>query len=264
MGIPDVFLGLPVVHSLFHHGNKECYMKKIFGLVRGDIKNIVRDPTLLFVTVLPLLLGLTARFFVPWLANLLQPRFDLTPYYVHIMGILAVYPPAAFGWVIGFTLLDERDENILTAISVTPLSKTGYITYRLTMPVIMGCILCYITLLIAGLVPLSPVALLPVTLVSALGAPIAALFMVAFAGNKVEGLALSKAISLMYIGPLAVIFIQSNWQYLAGIMPTFWVSRAFVSGYSNMGEYWLAITGGVIVSCIFLGLFLKRFNARAD
>jgi fluoroquinolone transport system permease protein len=86
--------------------------------------------------------------------------------------------------------------------------------------------------------------------------------MVAFAGNKVEGLALSKGISLMYIGPLVVVFIHSNWQYLAGIIPTFWVSRAFVSSYGNISEYWLAIAGGLVVSAIFLGLFLKRFNAQ--
>ena len=237
-------------------------MKKMYGLVRGDAKSIVRDPTLLFVTFLPILLGLALRFFIPWLADLLQPSFDLTRYYVHIMGVLAVYPPAAFGWVTGFTLLDERDENILTAVSVTPLSKAGYITYRLTVPLFVGGILCYITLFVAGLVPLSPIKLLPVAMISSLGAPLAALFMVAFAGNKVEGLALSKGISLMYIGPLAVIFIQSYWQYLAGVIPTFWVSRAFVSSYGSMLEYWLAIAGGLLVSAVLLGLFLKRFVAR--
>lgn len=237
-------------------------MKKVYGLVRGDAKSIVRDPTLLFVTFLPILLGLILRLFIPWLANLLQPSFDLTRYYVHIMGVLAVYPPAAFGWVTGFTLLDERDENILTAVSVTPLSKTGYIAYRLTMPLFVGGALCYITLFVAGLVPLSPAKLLPVAMISSLGAPLAALFMVAFGGNKVEGLAVSKGISLMYIGPLAVIFIQSDWQYLAGVIPTFWVSRAFVSSYGNMLEYWLAIAGGLLVSAVFLGLFLKRFGQR--
>ncbi|MDY6917523.1 MAG: hypothetical protein SVP26_06200, partial [Chloroflexota bacterium] len=234
-------------------------MKKMYGLVRGDAKSIVRDPTLLFVTFLPILLGLVLRFFIPWLADLLQPSFDLTRYYVHIMGVLAVYPPAAFGWVTGFALLDERDENILTAVAVTPLSKAGYITYRLTMPLFVGGILCYITLFVAGLVPLSPIKVLPVAMISSLGAPLAALFMVAFAGNKVEGLALSKGISLMYIGPLAVIFIQSDWQYLAGVIPTFWVSRAFVSSYGSMLEYWLALAGGLLVSAVFLGVFLKRF-----
>jgi fluoroquinolone transport system permease protein len=237
-------------------------MKKLFGLVRGDFKNIIRDPTLLFVTFLPILLGLVVRFFVPWLADFLKPSFDLTRYYVHIIGVLAVYPPAAFGWVTGFTLLDERDESILTAVSVTPLSKTGYIIYRLTMPTLIGCVLCYITLFTAGLVTLNPARLLPVALVSSLGAPIAALFMVAFASNKVEGLAISKGISLMYVGPLAVVFIDSKWQYLTGVIPTFWTSRAFVSSYESMGEYWLAIAGGLAISAIFLRLFLRRFNAR--
>ena len=32
--------------------------------------------------------------------------------------------------------LDERDENILEVISVTPLTKSGFLIYRLALPVI--------------------------------------------------------------------------------------------------------------------------------
>jgi len=237
-------------------------MRKLYGLIMGDAKTIARNSTLLFVTFLPLLLALIIRFFIPWLADFLQPSIDLECYYVHIMAIMAIYPPAAFGWVTGFTLLDERDENILTVISVTPLSRTGYIVYRLAMPMFIGCVLSYITLFIVGLIPLHAIKLLPIAMISSLGAPIAALFMVAFTGNKVEGLAMSKGISLMYIGPLAVIFIESNWQYLAGVIPAFWVSRAFVSSYSDMFEYWVALGGGLVISTLFILVFLRRFNTR--
>ncbi|MBN1191014.1 MAG: hypothetical protein JXA46_14760 [Dehalococcoidales bacterium] len=53
-------------------------------------------------------------------------------------------------------------------------------------------------------------------------------------------------------------------QYLTGIIPTFWVSRAFVSSFSNIFEYGLALAGGLAVSMVILLLFLRKFIARTD
>jgi len=56
--------------------------------------------------------------------------------------------------------------------------------------------------------------LLPVLLIAALEAPIMTLFLGAFANNKVEGITLSKAMGIMFVAPVVVYFLESNWQYL--------------------------------------------------
>ena len=55
---------------------------------------------------------------VPLVARLLDERwgFDLTEYYVVVMSFIAPIVPALVGTVIGFLLLDQRDDDSLTGL----------------------------------------------------------------------------------------------------------------------------------------------------
>jgi fluoroquinolone transport system permease protein len=46
------------------------------------------------------------------------------------MSFLVVVMPALVGMVIGFLLLDQRDDQTLAALQVTPLTLNGYLIYR--------------------------------------------------------------------------------------------------------------------------------------
>jgi fluoroquinolone transport system permease protein len=237
-------------------------MRRILGLLAGDYRNVARDPLLVYLPLAPFLLLLSLRLVVPWITDLVSAHLDLVLYYPFITGFLIIMTPLMVGMVSGFILLDERDENILTAIVVTPLSKNGFLLYKLSATTILSFILNVILVGALSLVPFRPLALLPPALMASAEAPLLALFMAAAAGNKVEGLVLAKASGLLFLAPLAIIFLPADWQLVAGILPTYWVTRCFLAIYRPEHGYALSLIIGLAYHALLFGLLLKAFNRR--
>lgn len=103
-----------------------------------DTKSVSRDSLLRWMVFYPLLLAGLIRWGVPWLTVrlLMQFQFDLTPYYSLLMSFVLLMTPMLTGMVIGFLLLDQRDDQTLTALQVTPLTLSGYLVYRISLPIL--------------------------------------------------------------------------------------------------------------------------------
>ncbi|MBL8155949.1 MAG: ABC transporter [Anaerolineae bacterium] len=226
-----------------------------------DFKNIWRDAMLVWIPLLPLILTLALRFLAPPLADLLLRQFDLdlTPYYPLLMSMFVLLIPATVGMIVGFLLLDERDERTLLALMVTPMSNTSYLTYRIGVPLVIGFFITLITYPLAGLVPIAPLDLVIVSLLGAFTAPLIALFLAALSENKVAGLAMLKMLNGITILPIVSYFVPANWQWLAGIIPTYWSLKVFWSAVAGDG-YWLYVLIGLMVNVIALVLLLRRWN----
>ncbi|HEX6904674.1 MAG TPA: ABC transporter [Thermoanaerobaculia bacterium] len=231
--------------------------------VSADLRNVRRDDLLVWVAGAPFFLALAFRFGLPPLSRLLDRElgFDLAPYHGLLMSFFVLMAPTMVGWVIGFLLLDERDEGTLTALLVTPLPLGGYLLYRTAAPLLLAFAVTVAGYPIAGLAPLPFADLVAVSLVAALNGPANSLFLAAFAENKISGLALAKILNTLAMIPIAAFFITSQWQVVAGVMPTYW----------PMKMTWLAAAGqdyagyvipGLAVYGIVMFLLLKRFIAR--
>ncbi len=236
-------------------------MNKILSLSQSHLKRIIREPFLLFIFILPFLLGILYKIVIPILTNLLDTNFDLTEYYPLIMIFLVMMSPILFGWVIGFSLLDDRDENILSFMAVTPLQKRGYLQFNVIAPIFLSILQAYLVLFIANLCPMNYVKLFPVILMVALETPVFALVQAAFANNKVEGLAVGKLLGIVLVAPFIAYFFDTPLSYLAGILPPFWITESY---FSSGTYYWISLAIGFMVhiSAIFImmNLFDKRQN----
>ena len=80
-----------------------------------------------------------------------------------------------------------------------------------------------------GITPLPFSALLAISVVGALSAPLLALVLATAAPNKVAGLAVVKVLNGLNLLPSAAFFLPTPLQYVAGIIPTYWPMRAFWS-----------------------------------
>ena len=160
-----------------------------------DIKSVLRDSMLRWLVAIPLAVGLLGRWGVPivraWVAE--QFAFDLMPYYPLLMSFFVLMVPALLGTVVGFLLLDQRDDRTLTALHVTPLTVEGYLMYRTLVPIALSVAMIMVTIALAGLVTIGWVPALLAAIHAALITPLYALFLGAFAANKVQGFALAKA-----------------------------------------------------------------------
>lgn len=240
-------------------------MKKIIALSLGDLRNITRDVILMMSILGPLILALTIKFIMPWVQEvvLAQLSYNLSQDFAFIMSFLILMIPMMIGMLTGFMILEERDEDLLTYFSVTPLSKSGYLIYRLISPIVISLILTLVLLQMTSLIKIDLLQLLPVILLASLEAPIIALFMASFAQNKVEGLALGKISGILPFAALAsAYFIKSNWQLLAGVFPSYWISKAFL--LRNTKYYWFYLFLGLVVHLAYLKFFLAKFSRKIN
>ncbi len=237
-------------------------MKRLLVLTFGDMKNITRDSMLLIAVIAPFLLAFAMRYGLPFIITVLvrEISFDLSPYMGLIMSVIVLITPLMMGMLSGFLILDERDENILTFFSVTPITKSGYLFYRIAMPTFLSLLLSFFVFYFIGIVDMSLAKLAPVLVLCALESPMIALFLGAFASNKVEGLALTKALGILFLAPVAGFFIKSDWHYVVGIAPQYWISKALLAGAGGGGGYWFFITVGAAVHFLILVLLIRRFE----
>lgn len=239
-------------------------MKKVFTLTLGDMKNILRDPMLLLSMLAPILLTLVLRYGLPVIEDFVMVRFDfdLSVYHVLIMSFALILCPLMIGMLTGFILLDERDENLLSYYSITPIGRTGYLLYRLTLPFLLSCLLTNFLIVFSDIHELH-LSLIAIILLVSLSAPLITLFLGVFASNKVEGLALSKLAGFIVIAPIISFFVDSPIAYVAGILPPFWVAEAYSAIYTISAFMWGHLFAGFLISFIFLITLYRLFNKKA-
>jgi fluoroquinolone transport system permease protein len=146
--------------------------------------------------------------------------------------------------VLGFLLIDERDEGTLAALQVTPLSLSRFYYHRVVMVMLVSTVIEVIAFYLIGAIRLT----FPLLLVSALAAsPLAAICGLAFARfaeNKIQGFGGVKIVSVMMFLPVAASLFGSPWNLLIGVFfPPSWSFSGFVMLASDeaIGLLWLAL-----------------------
>ena len=215
-----------------------------------DLRNVARDPMLRWIVVLMPAFGLFFRFGTPPVAAALEQRlgFDLTPYYPLLMSFLPLVAAGMIGSVVGFLLLDQRDDRTLSALLVTPLSMGDYLRYRFVVQLVVCLLLTWLIVPLAGL---TDTTWLQVSVAAAVAAPLApmyALFLGSFAANKVQGFALAKALGIVMVPCIAAYLVTGPWQIAFGVVPHYWPMKVFwlfdagatraALGYALVGLAW--------------------------
>lgn len=227
-----------------------------------DARESLRDPLAALALLAPLALALAMRWGVPLLARLVAGYVDLTPYFPAASALAAVLVAVLSGMVAGFLMLDEKDDGTLVALQVTPLSRRDYALYRVASPSLLALLAVLVVIPVTALVRVPWLVMAAAGLSAALGAPIFALVLAALAGNKIEGLALAKLLSVVVALPLASLFLGGTWQILLWPVPQYWTFRFLVRAAAGAAGAELAAiwAGGMAVQILYLGLLLRRFG----
>ena len=228
-----------------------------------DLRGVWRDPLLRWFMVLPLALALVLRWLLPpllvrlsaWIGTDLVPATEPMTAFV-----VLVVAPCLTGIVIGFLLLDHRDEGTLAALQVTPLALGGYLAYRLSVPMAVALAATLVTFPLSGAGLDRPVAILIAALTAAPAAPVFALFLGAFAHNKVQGFALSKASGAVLWPPLFAFFVPMPWQLLFGLSPFYWPARVYWSALAGDPAYAAWMLPGLAWQGALIWLLLRRYR----
>ena len=229
-------------------------------LFDSDRRNVFRDPTMVFAILLSAVPAPIGYLFRDAMNAAVLAQFGIADIFSYLLPIFLSVPAFMIGWVTGFLFLEDRDDGPLLAVDVTPVGKRGLISYRIA---ITAAITFALTLF--GTALLLPergmaTALVLAVMISMDGIGMA-LILPALARNKVEGLAVTKAVNILSFAPLAAL-LPLPWRYLAGVIPTYWVGEVLYNAPPFAeGGFLVASTLGIGIHLGAVWL-LYRLQAR--
>jgi len=227
-----------------------------------DWKSVQRDSMLRWMILIPAVAAIVIRVGAPPLARFSLERFgfDLTPYFPLIVSLIGAAMPMIYGAIVGFLVLDQRDDHTITALQVTPLTLVGYLGYRAVMPTLLGMLVTLFVVPVSELVDIRPQSLLMTALANAPFAAMTALFLAAFAENKVQGFALMKAGGVIFIPVVLAHFVESGWQLVFGLLPLYWPVKLFWVLEAGQSFGWFYFLVAMIYQGAIIWLLLRRFD----
>lgn len=231
--------------------------------IKYDLKLLRGDPMLLLMMAVPIILWALMTFLFPLVANFVSDTwsFDIYPWYRQAGFFFMLLIPMMSGMVYGFILIDERDGGIITAISVTPLGKSGYLKLRLGIPLFLSFVSLILFVYLLNLQGNNNI--IQTILLSALLSSeslMMLLFLGAFADNKVVAMAISKGFSVLLIGPLLDFILPAPLNWLGAYSPMFWCERAFLS--EGSGEFWIYFMISLAFHIFIIHILYRRFIRR--
>ena len=237
----------------------------IRAILLVDGLRLLRDRFLLGSITYIIGISVAMRWIIPFATDQLSARlgFDLAPYHGLIMSHIVVQLAALVGAMAGgFLILESKENRVIAAFRVTPVSLGSYVT-------IIGVVLVAATVLIAvveGLiVGIGTPPLVPLVLTALAGAPASLIFTLVvgtFATTKTEAFAYLKFIGLAPLLPTASFFLAEPWQYTMAVYPPYWASKAYWVALDGGASWPILAVGGLVLSAIFVIALTRVFMRR--
>lgn len=268
-------------------------MKSLLSLTGYELKTLLRDPMNLFMFIYPFFMLFFMGWAIPSLLALSGLPIDSGEYALSLTIIFVVILAVGgmiSGILLGFSLLENKDEKTIQAIAVSPVTVSGYAWFKsfytyiiglLGTLVMVGGIIVFFSDAYTysfngipfGLSQISFFDLVIFSAVSSLLTPTIGAMIAALAKNKIEGFALMKTAGILFIVP-ALVLLEAfgDWkQYLLGITPNFWPVKAFLNlafqqqGSSDLSFYGYMVIGTfymTVLAAISIRFFIKRVSVE--
>ncbi len=233
-------------------------MSQIFTLSVNDFRMVFRDPMLRIFLFMPLLVLAV----VVWLVPVLFAAYPAARAYDYVILMLAgMQTSTMFGFINGFVFLEEKDEQVFSALRVLPVSAGMLVGVRMLLGFAVAFLVNGVLLRLTPWVEMGWGQTLLLAVQYALLAPLLALLVATFAQNKVEGLAQFKLYNFALNLPALIYFLPHKLLHALAVIPTYWTFRS-VEALHTGGDFWLfygigtLVYGGVLVGLV--RLFEKR------
>lgn len=190
-----------------------------------EVRKWVRDPFARFIMAYPPVFGVIIRYVIPFAEK--QAGRSFAPYYPVILISVALVISRISGAIAAFSILDDRDDNVLYAVQVAPLTLEFFIGLKMLLVFLFSFAGAILTVWIADLMPVSAAVMLEIGFLSAFSAPLIALLINCLASNKVEGFAAIKGLNGLVILPIVSLFFLDKKEFIFAFEPGFWPAKAF-------------------------------------
>lgn len=233
-----------------------------FQVIKSDCRKILREPFFWLILIAPFLLGAGLRELLPYLAGEYE-NFDLAAYYPVILALFVLVSPLYYGVILGLLVLEEKDENVLLAVAVTPLQLNNYLFARMLVYTLVSLPIILLVHELINVIEISRVKLFFVAIATSLNTAMVVMLLAAFCKNQLEGFVIGKSMSPLILLPLAMYFVPDYWHVLCGIFPTYWPIMAYYTAVNEAGSelfFALCIVMSLIVQPVAVILLYRKFS----
>lgn len=215
-------------------------MQQTCKLFCFGMRQTVRDGVLLILVPAPFMMGAFVKWGMPLADRLAQQYFSfaLTPWYSMADAVLIALTPFMTALMSAFLLLDERDEGTGAYYQITPVQGSAYLLARIALPMVWAFFCTVVVAVLFGISGLSLLQILSAGLIGTGMGVTCSMMIVALAGNRVEGLAISKLTGVSLLGLVAVWFVPSPYRYIASFLPSFWMGELIRNGTGICDSHW--------------------------
>lgn len=197
------------------------------SFVTSEWKKWLRDPLMGFMVFYPILFGVIGRYVLPLIAE--NTGFSIEHFADLIVVILVLLVPHVYGALVGFSILDDRDDHILSSIHVTPLGIHQFLSFRMAVVLILSFIATTYVIWFSNIGDLTFANIIAIAFLVSLAAPMTGLFINALAKNKIEGFAVMKGTGMIIIFPIVSLFFLDKKELFFSFAPGFWPAKAISS-----------------------------------
>lgn len=211
-------------------------------ILRTDLKNILRDPSLVIICFVPFIMLALLYFGYP---PLLAVWPEAAQYSGLGLAMFCITGSVMPGMAIAFAMLDEKDHNLQQVLQILPVSFRHITLLRLMTTFLFGFLAALLMLTFSGIRSYTGVQILLLALLTAAIAPLMAIIPAFYASNKIEGATLSKLLNFLIIIPIPAFVFPGVWSWFMMMLPPWWIYFAFESA-ENPIRLMGAVAGGIL------------------
>ena len=179
--------------------------------------------------------------------------FDLTPHLPVVAAfVLALHLPVMVGTVVGLLFLEDRVAGLLPPLAVTPAGTGTLAAYRLATAGLVAAAAVVVGTVIAGTGHLAGAAGVAATAVAgAAVATVPATLLATFGRDRVQGMALVKAMGVPLYAPIAWWYVSGPAGWGFAVLPTGWAARTSwadsAAGAAGAAAVCVAVSVAIVV-----------------
>ncbi len=222
-------------------------------IVRTDLKNILRDPSLVLICFVPFIMLALLYFGYP---ALLAAWPEAAQYSGLGLAMFCITGSVMPGIAIAFAMLDEKDQHLQEVLQILPVSFRHITLLRLTTTFLFGFVSALLMLTFSGIISYSITQTLLLAMLTAAIAPLMAIVPAFYASNKIEGATLSKLLNFLIMIPIPAFLFPGAWSWFMMIFPSWWIYLAF-ENTEQPPIFALAVAGGLLVFITLATLLIK-------
>ncbi len=233
-------------------------MNIFFEILKNDLRLIFRDKSLLIMFIIPIAVIICCRFGAQPITNYYPVIED---YYWLIVASLTAVTASAPSYLMGFILLDEKDESVNVLLRILPLPNNFILKIRIAFIAILGYTFSLFILLFNGLIYLNFYIAISLSVLFALIPLVLTSAIIAFAKNKIEAAAMYKGLNTFLIFPIVAFFLPGYLKYFFGIVPFFWTFNA-LHEINSPGFYVLSFFISIFTQLLLAGILYKIYMKK--